>query len=72
MIIEHLSQKEIECVNNVIEERYPQWQPHDKGFIRFWDAEEIQLDGNFKLEDLKILVEVMLAVEALRMEEKGV
>lgn len=34
----------------------------DIDFVRFWSEKEIQLDGNFSLEELKMFVEMMEAI----------
>jgi len=57
---ELLSEEERARVRKVLE-KHPYWNPD--GYVRFWDSGTVQLDGDFDLEELETLVEIMRAVQ---------
>ena len=43
-----------------VQAEHPHWNPD--GYVNFWDAGTIQLDGDFDLEEIETLVKIMKAV----------
>ena len=59
MITEHLDEETAAIVESIGAQQFKDGE----SFIRFWDRKCVQLDGDFSLEDLKTLVEIMAAIK---------